>query len=83
MSPRINFVKSSLEVTNEEPITGDVKLPSLIELRQRVNDTFSTQNRAVTTEDYEALVYRMPSRFGKIRRARIIRDLDSFKKISS
>lgn len=77
---RISFVKSSLEVTNEEPITGDVKLPSLIELRQRVNDTFSTQNRAVTTEDYEALIYRMPSKFGKIRRAKIIRDLDSFKR---
>ena len=77
---KINFVKSSLEVTNENPITGDVSLPSLGELKQRINDVFATQNRAVTTEDYEALVYRIPPKFGKVKRAKIIRDLDSFKR---
>jgi len=77
---KINFVKDSLEVTNEEPVTGDVSLPSLMELKQRVNDVFATQNRAVTAEDYEALIYRMPAKFGKVKRAKIIRDLDSFKR---
>jgi len=77
---RINFVKDSLEVTNEEPITGDVSLPSVDELKQRINDVFSTQNRAVTIQDYEALVYRMPSKFGRVKRAKLVRDNDSFKR---
>ncbi len=65
---------------NEEPITGDVSCPTVTELKQRVNDVFSSQNRAVTADDYEALIYRMPSKFGKIKRAKIIRDQDSFKR---
>ena len=77
---RINFVKTSLEVTNENPITGDTSLLSVGELKQRINDVFATQNRAVTAEDYEALIYRIPSKFGKVKRAKIVRDIDSFKR---
>jgi hypothetical protein len=77
---KIDFVRDSLEVVNEEPITGDVSLPTVPELKQRVNDVFATQNRAVTADDYEALVYRMPPRFGSIKRAKIFRDQDSFKR---
>lgn len=77
---KITFVRDSLEVVNEEPITGDVSLPSVSELKQRINDVHRTQHRAVTAEDYEALVYRMPSRFGSVKRAKIIRDHDSFKR---
>jgi len=80
VSSRIDFVRDSLEVVNEEPIIGDTSLPTVSELKQRINDTFSTQNRAVTADDYEALVYRMPSKFGKIKRAKIYRDHDSFKR---
>ena len=65
---------------NEEPITGDVSLATPEELKQRINDVFASQNRAVTAEDYEALIYRMPSRFGRIKRAKIVRDQDSFKR---
>ena len=77
---KIDFVRDSLEVTNEEPITGDVSIPTVPELKQRVNDVFATQNRAVTANDYEALVYRMPPRFGSIKRSKIFRDKDSFKR---
>tara|TARA_B100000287_G_scaffold86833_1_gene79437 strand:- start:37803 stop:39599 length:1797 start_codon:yes stop_codon:yes gene_type:complete len=77
---KIDFVRDSLEIVNEEPINGDVSLPSVAELKQRVNDVFSSQNRAVTADDYEALVYRMPSRFGQVKRAKIFRDNDSFKR---
>jgi hypothetical protein len=77
---KIDFVTTSIEVTNEKPITGDVSPPTVQELKQRINDTFSTQNRAVTASDYEALIYRMPSKFGKIKRARLMRDHDSFKR---
>ncbi len=77
---KISFVRDSLEVVNEEPILGDVSTPTLVELKQRVNDVFASQNRAVTASDYEALIYRMPSRFGRIKRAKIYRDRDSFKR---
>ena len=77
---QINFVRDSLEVINEEPITGDVSIPTVNELKQRINDVFASQNRAVTAEDYEALIYRMPAKFGRIRRAKIVRDQDSFKR---
>jgi len=79
-SAKIDFVKGSLEVINESPITGDVALPTVAELKQRVTDVFASQNRAVTADDYEALVYRMPPKFGNIKRAKIIRDHDSFKR---
>ena len=77
---KISSVRDSLEVVNEEAITGDISLPTVSELKQRINDVFASQNRAVTANDYEALVYRMPSRFGSIRRAKIMRDHDSFKR---
>lgn len=79
-SSKILTVKESLEVVNEEPIVGDVSIPTASELKQRVNDVFSSQNRAVTASDYEALVYRMPPRFGSVKRAKIYRDQDSFKR---
>ena len=77
---KIAFVRDSIEVVNEEPITGDVGLPTVAELKQRINDVFASQNRAVTAEDYEALVYRMPTKFGRVRRAKLVRDHDSFKR---
>ena len=79
-SSKIATVRDSLEVVNEEPIAGDVSIPTVSELKQRVNDVFSSQNRAVTASDYEALVYRMSPRFGAAKRAKIYRDQDSFKR---
>ena len=77
---KIQQVRESLECTNERPITGDVGLPTINELKQRINDLFATQNRAVTEDDYRSLIYRIPPKFGQIKRARIIRDHDSFKR---
>jgi len=77
---KINFVRDGLEVVNEEPITGDVSRPTVSELKQKVNDVFASQNRAVTAEDYQALIYRMPPRFGSVKRTKILRDHDSFKR---
>ena len=75
-----SLVSNSLEILNDLPITGDISTPTLSELKQRATDVFASQNRAVTAEDYEAIIYRMPSKFGKIKRARILRDQDSFKR---
>jgi hypothetical protein len=76
----INAVRNSLEVDNEEPILGDVQIPDTDELRHRIKDTFSTQNRAVTQQDYESYIYQMPPRFGAVKRCRIMRDDDSLKR---
>ena len=76
----IGFIINSLEVINEEPITGDARLLSTDEIRNHAISTYATQNRAVTKSDYENLAYRMPGRFGKISRASINQDKDSMKR---
>ena len=49
-------------------------------MRIRTGDYFATQNRAVTGLDYESMVYAMPRKFGAIKRCKIVRDSDSFKR---
>tara|TARA_R100000734_G_C3319026_1_gene114069 strand:+ start:2274 stop:4067 length:1794 start_codon:yes stop_codon:yes gene_type:complete len=73
-------VISSLEVTNEDPILGDTSIPTAEEIRERAFGTFAAQNRAVTRVDYINLIYRMPSKFGKVKRANVVRDVDSLKR---
>tara|TARA_R100000664_G_C2757554_1_gene145879 strand:- start:3867 stop:4661 length:795 start_codon:yes stop_codon:yes gene_type:complete len=72
-------VQASLEVSNEEAFVGSVALPSADEIRQRAFSYFSTQNRAVTAEDYKALTYAMPPKYGMLKRAAVMKDLDEFK----
>jgi len=76
----INKIQASLEVSNEEPIIGDVSNPNSAEVKQRIFDTFPTQNRAVTQADYENLAYRMPAKFGSIKRVSAQKDPDSAKR---
>jgi hypothetical protein len=73
-------VINSLEVDNEQPILGDIDIPDTDELRHRIRDTFATQHRAVTQQDYESFTYQMPPRFGSIKRCRVLRDDDSLKR---
>lgn len=75
-----NTVRSSIEVTNENPISGDVAIPTSTELKRRTIDHFATQGRAVTSTDYQALVYAMPPQFGAIARCKPVQDTDSFKR---
>lgn len=77
---KLNNVINSLEVTNEESITGDVTLPNSEELKKRIYNVFSSQNRAVTLQDYKSLCYSMPPQFGAIKRVNIVRDPDSFRR---
>ena len=80
VSSTIQTVNNSLEVSNEKPIVGDVSYPNSEEIKQRIYDTFPTQNRAVTQTDYESLCYRMPPKFGSIKRVSAQRDPDSQKR---
>jgi len=73
-------VLNSLEVTNEAPFVGSVTLPTADDIKQRVYGYFATQNRAVTAEDYNAVCYAMPAKFGAVRSVSIVRDFDAFKR---
>ena len=77
---QVSTVINSLEVNNSEPIVGDVSFPSIDELKNRIYSSFTSQNRAVTEEDYRILCYSMPSQFGAVKRVSINRDPDSFKR---
>lgn len=76
----VNTVVGSLEVSNEDPIVGDVTEPSSDEIRTRIYDVFASQNRCVTAEDYRAAIYSMPARFGRIKRASVTQNVESFKR---
>jgi hypothetical protein len=72
-----SFVQNSLEVNNDDPITSiDVDV-SVEELKQRAKSHYAMQNRAVTKQDYESLVYNMPGKFGAVTRANIVNDPSS------
>ena len=71
---------SAFEVDNEEPIVGSVSLPTAEEIKVRAIDNYAAQNRAVTKQDYLALIYRMPGKFGGIKRANIVQDSNSTKR---
>jgi len=68
----INQVKNSIEVVNDEPIVGSTVDFTIDELKVRSKNFFSSQNRAVTKMDYEAIAYNMPTKFGQIKRINVI-----------
>ena len=74
------FIINSLDVENEEPVLGQVEELTQEEIRVRAINAYSAQNRAVTQQDYLSLVYRMPAKFGAVKRANIVQDKDSFKR---
>jgi len=73
-------VRDSVEVENESPILGDTAQMTPEEIRIRAFSNFATQNRAVSRADYINLCYRMPAKFGKIKRVNVVQDQDSFKR---
>lgn len=83
LSPSIvSIIRNSLEVTNEEPIVGDLSNlnNSPEELKVRINNFYSAQGRAVTIQDYTTLIYSMPARFGSVKRCMVLQDNNSFKR---
>lgn len=70
-------IRESLEVSNEEPIVGNTAVPNSEELKYRAYAEKASQSRSVTRNDYEAIVYLMPSNFGSVKRASIINDPSS------
>jgi hypothetical protein len=73
-SSQISTIKGSLEVTNDEPITAPSVEITSEEIKVRAKNYYSTQNRAVSKQDYEALIHNMPPKFGAVKRANVISD---------
>ena len=61
-------IRESLEVANEEPIVGNTSVPNSEELKYRAYADRAAQSRSVTRNDYEAIIYLMPSKFGSVKR---------------
>jgi len=73
-------IRNSLEVINEAPLIGDVTVINGDELKRRIENSFASQNRAVTEKDYVALAYAMPAKFGSIKRISAVKDSNSLKR---
>jgi hypothetical protein len=76
----IQTMVASIEVDNEDPIIGDTEPLTADEVRIRAFGTYASQNRAVTREDYMNLCYRMPAKFGKVKRVSVARDATSLRR---
>ncbi len=71
---------SEFEVENEERIVGQVSLLNVDEIRELALAANAAQNRAVTKNDYVSVIYRMPAKYGNLKRANVLQDKDSFKR---
>ena len=60
-------------VINDRPAVGGKGEDSINEIREKTKAFFTTQNRCVTKEDYEARVMNMPSKFGNIAKVYVVR----------
>ncbi len=79
-STKVKSVISSLEFENEDAIVGSSREDTAEEIKYKAYGMFSSQNRAVTQQDYMSLIYNMPAKFGSIKRAAILQDKNSFKR---
>ncbi len=61
-------------VTNNTAAHGGKDEEDTIEIKERAKAFFTTQNRCVTKEDYEARVLNIPSKFGNIAKAYVTRE---------
>jgi len=60
-------------VVNNSPARGGKDEEDTLEIKEKAKAFFSTQNRCVTKEDYEARVLNVPSKFGNIAKAYVTR----------
>jgi hypothetical protein len=61
-----NSLKNSVAVTNEIPASGGRGGETLEEIRQNALANFGSQNRAVTTKDYQIRALSMPTKYGSV-----------------
>ena len=71
---KVGDVKSSVEISNNEPATGGSSGDTIEEVRERAMAYMATQGRAVTLQDYITRVYSLPQKYGNIAKAYIVQD---------
>jgi hypothetical protein len=64
-----NSILNSVAVDNEIPATGGRGGETVEEIRQNALANFGSQNRAVTSKDYQVRALSMPAKFGGIAKA--------------
>jgi hypothetical protein len=67
-------IKNSLQVVNPDPALGGRDEETIDEIRIKGLSTFSSQNRAVTRDDYIIRAYSLPTKFGSIAKAFVTKD---------
>lgn len=72
-------VVNSLTCTNVTAAIGGADIPTLEEVRNLVSFNFASQNRAVTINDYNAIIRKMPSQFGAPAKVAIVEENNKIK----
>ncbi len=72
-------VVNSLRVNNVTAAVGGANQPNIEEVRNFVSYNFAAQNRAVTINDYEAIIRKMPSKFGAPAKVAIVEEDNKIK----
>jgi hypothetical protein len=62
-------MKNSVAIDNDSPAIGGKSGETINEIRQNALANFASQNRAVTSKDYQIRVLSMPAKFGSIAKA--------------
>jgi len=65
---------SNITVTNTHPASGGSDLETIEEIRHRAQAFFTTQNRCVTKQDYEARIMNMPAKFGNVAKVYVVKN---------
>ena len=79
IGPQADAAESSLTVTNLEPAAGGAGAMTPAEIKEFAAGNFGSQNRVVSLQDYQARLYSMPQKFGRVYRAQVEQDPnDSF-----
>jgi len=79
-SVKISHIRSSLSCTNREAINGSLAFNSTQEIAETIRSARGSRGRAVTLQDYTAMCYTMPSRFGSVYRVSILKDENDLKR---
>ncbi len=66
---------SDLSVVNNSPAIGGRDEETIDEIREKTKAYFTTQNRCVTKEDFEARIMNLPSKIGNIAKVYVTRNV--------
>ena len=69
-----NNLLNSLSILNDQSGTDGMDLLSIDDIKQLIPIYYSTQKRAVTLDDFQTIIYSLPSKFGGVFRCFVDKD---------